>query len=271
MKTKNKLELLKIENLSFRYPNNVNEIITDFNLSVDDTGFKAIIGPNGAGKSTVLKLAAGLLLANYGEIFINGLPIKKYSRKQLSKIIAFLPQEMNNWYDISVFEYVLQGRYPYLKGMGFSDEEDISICEKNIENCGVSNFKNRQISELSGGERQRVRLASILSQEPKLLILDEPTSFLDIHNELDFFKILKNLSENGTSVLMATHNINLASIYCDDLVLMDKGKIYKKGSSETVLTQELINHIYGEGFTVQKHPETGVPILYPGNYKGSVK
>lgn len=263
-------DLLKIQNISFGYLKNDPLIISDFSLSIKKGSFSAILGPNGAGKSTILKISAGLLDLTSGDVFVNGLSLRKYDRKKLSKTIAFLPQEMNNWYDITVFEYVLQGRYPYLTGMGFSNKKDITVCERNIDLCGVSNFKNRHLSELSGGEKQRVRLASILSQEPEILILDEPTSFLDIHNELDFFSILKDLSNNGTSVLMATHNINLASLYCNELVLMNKGNIVKKGKAEDVLTQRVIDKVYGNGFTVNTHPETGVPILYPDFIEGRV-
>lgn len=260
--------VLEISNVFFKYSKQSEFVVKDFNLNVYESDFISIIGPNGAGKSTLLKIIMGILKQQNGIVLFNNDSIENYSKKELAKKIAYLPQEINEWHDINVFEMVLQGRYPYLKGMGFANKNDIEICLHNMKLCGVYDFKERTMFHLSGGEKQRVRLASILSQEPDLLILDEPTSFLDIHNERDFFSILQGLTGSKTSILMATHNVNFASLYCNNMVLMNKGKILTTGSAEKVVTQKNIDAVYGEGFGVNIHPDSERPFLYPFKPKG---
>jgi iron complex transport system ATP-binding protein len=267
----NNTTILTLENVFFKYHKNQDYILKNISLSVKPNDFTAVLGPNGAGKSTLLKLASKIINKTSGKITLNNNELSAFHNRDFAKHLAYLPQEVIEWYDISVKDIVFQGRYPYLKGLGFVTKGDEAICYNNMNLCSVMDFKDRMMSELSGGEKQRVRLASILSQQPDLLILDEPTSFLDIHNELDFFKLLSKLSLSGKGILISTHNINLASLFCRKLVLIDKGEIICNGNPEEVITQDNISKIYGRGFIVTKYSETNKPFIMPSVKNSEIK
>ena len=261
---------LVLNNVSYKYPGGGEYAVSDVTLEIAPGKLISLIGPNGAGKSTLLKIASGNLNPEIGNIILADININFFDKKQLAKKTAFLPQEINEWHDIKVSSLVLQGRYPYLKGFGFAAQKDIEICEYNMKLCGVYGFKDKYISNLSGGEKQRVRLASVLSQQPDILILDEPTASLDIHNERDFFSILLDLANSGTGILMSTHNVNFASLYSSELVLMNQGKIVCKGGADSVITTDNIGKVYGAGFGVNIHPDSEKPFIYPFQRKGDV-
>lgn len=260
--------VLSINNAFYSYTHQPDYALKDFSLDIEPGMFISLAGPNGAGKSTILKIAAGILEPEKGHILFSGKKLHSYPKKELAKRIAFLPQDVSEWYDIKVSSLVLQGRYPYLKGFGFATAQDTEICGYNMKICGVYEFKDRYISSLSGGEKQRVRLASVLSQQPDVLILDEPTASLDIHNERDLFTILLSLTQKKTSVLIATHNVNLAALFSHEIVLMSKGRIIKRGKPADVITTDNITRIYGKGFGVNIHPDSEKPFIYPFKPKG---
>lgn len=263
--------LFTLKDIAFRYPSDKNNVISDISLTVSKGELIGVIGPNGAGKSTFLKTASGIQKKSSGEITISGRKIEEYSRKEMAVKLSFLAQDVHEWYDISVEEITLLGRAPYLQGMGFAGEKDIALCHESMRLCGIFEHRCRSIHELSGGEKQKARLASIIAQETDLLMLDEPTAFLDIHNELEIFGLLSKLALDGKSVILATHNLNLAALFCHRLVLLEKGKMVDCGTPSEVITYDNIQKVYGKGFSVVTHPDSGKPVIYPNIFPEGIK
>lgn len=221
-----------------------------------------IIGPNGSGKSTFVSSLARKL--NYsGEIRIGNQNIKNYSALEWANIIAFLPQRIPVQFDFSVEQTVAFGRYVKTGLMGFINQNDEKIIDKCLRQTDLINLRHRLLSELSGGELQRVHLASVLVQEPEFLMLDEPTSSLDIHHQIDFYDLIKRCIEGGMTVLLVTHDLTLAAHFCDELVLISEGRIVKHDVPEKVIREETICKVYGEKVRVLAHPQSGRPMVVP--------
>jgi len=232
-------------------------------LTVASGEMTAIIGPNGSGKSTLLRVAAGIIAPESGRARLVGRDLSGYERKEVARILGYLPQQILPTFDYTVEEVVAMGRFPHLTGMGFLSPEDIRIIERCMEQTETRPYRGRALSHLSGGEQQRVYLASILAQEPRLLLLDEPTAALDIHHEAGFFRLLRRLRSAGMAVCVVTHNLNAASLYCDRLFLMARGGRVSEGAAEDVMQPEILSEVYGESVVVQKDPRSGRPIVLP--------
>lgn len=252
---------LSINQLEFHYAQ------SDWRLSAPS--FKAqageiiaIIGPNGSGKSTLLRLASGVLHSR-ANIEINGQQLQKMERRDVARHLAYLPQDPESEYDYLVSEIVSLGRYAHAGAGSFLSGRDCKIMQDCMRSTEIEGLQDRRISHLSGGEKRRVFLASVLSQEPTILLLDEPTTALDPHHQIRFFHILLDLAKNGITVLAATHDINLASHFCKRIVLMNEGEIIADGSPETVLTEENLHRVYDADLLLAKHPETGRPVIFP--------
>jgi iron complex transport system ATP-binding protein len=229
--------LFEIQNLSFRYPSFKNFLLHPTNLSIEKGELVGLLGPNGAGKSTLLRLLAGLLKPGQGCLLLEGKELGEIPARQRARKVAFVPQSTHFTFPLSVMEIVEMGRHPYLGRFEPLGPEDRAVCERALALCDALEFRNRSYDELSGGERQRVLLASALAQTPQVLLLDEPTLSLDFSHQILLFEIIQKLHrEEGLTVVVATHELNLAGRYLERLVLMKEGRVFADGAPKRVLT-----------------------------------
>lgn len=220
-------------------------IVKDANLSVTEGEIITIIGPNGSGKTTLIKALSRCIKTNSGHIFFRGKDISKLATKEIAKEMAILPQVKHVSADITVDNLVAYGRYPHLKFGKRLDQKDRDIISWAIEKTGLSNLKDRYIGTLSGGESQRAWIAMALAQEPKLLILDEPTTYLDISYQLEVLELVKELNESlGITVVMVLHDLNQAARYSDKIYVLKEGKICHYGSPKKILKTELLEDVF---------------------------
>jgi len=250
--------MIEVDSVFFRY--HQEWVLQDVSFQVRKGEFIGVIGPNGSGKTTLLKILYRLLSPQQGEVLFDHLSLKKMSRREIAKKIAVVAQETYPAFPFRAIEMVLMGRSPYLGHLMFESPKDLEIAKKAMEWTEILPISQRSIDELSGGERKRVFIARALAQEPEMILLDEPTSNLDIHHQVEFLDLVLSLNrEKGLTILMASHDLNLASEYCDRLIFLQNGKIYKMGSPEEVMTRENIEKVYGCEVWVDRNPVSGMP------------
>ena len=234
-------------------------ILHDISLDIRNKEFVGIIGPNGSGKSTFLKCLYRVLRPNNGKIFFDGTEMSSLSHRDTALKMAVVAQHSTVNFDFSVLEMVLMGRSPY-KGLLDRDQiDDYEIARHALAQVGLSDFESRNFNTLSGGEQQRVILARALAQRTECLVLDEPTNHLDIKYQLELMTIVKRLD---ATVVSAIHDLNLAAIYCDRLIVLKDGSVVCTGTPHEVLTEDTIRHIYGVSATVQTLPNGRLNIIY---------
>jgi ABC-type cobalamin/Fe3+-siderophores transport systems, ATPase components len=228
------MNIINLNNVEFGYGKL--KVLRNIDLSVEEGQFLSIIGPNGAGKSTLLKVINNIYENYEGSIFIYGKNAKDYKRKELARIISFVPQDTFLDFEFSIEELVFMGRYPFQKRFQNDAKYDYDISYRAMALTNTLEIKDRLITQISGGERQRALIAKALAQDPKIILLDEPTSHLDINHQIEVLELLKelNLKQNLT-IISVLHDLNLASRYSDKLVLLKDGQILKSGSVEEVL------------------------------------
>lgn len=254
--------LLRCQSVSFAY--GAIEALSAVSLEVTPGEIFGLLGPNGSGKSTLLRLMSGVTKPRTGQVWLTGRDLQTYDREALARQIAVVPQESRIELPFSVLEVVLMGRSPYLKRFGFEQAHDIAVAQHAMEQTGVSALGTREIHELSGGERQRVVLARALAQEPQLLLLDEPTAFLDIKHQVEVYDLLKRLSrERGLTVVAILHDLNLAALYCDRVALLKSGKVFAQGTPEQVLTYVNIKAVYDTEVYIGLNDITGKVHILP--------
>jgi len=250
-----------LRGVGFQWPGATRPTLDDITLDVPGGRMTALLGPNGAGKSTLLQILLGTLAPAAGDVRFLDRALAGWQRKALAREIAVVPQgEAEPLF--SVREIVAMGRYPYLGPWQRERPEDAAAIRRAMDRCDVSAFADRWLSNLSGGERQRVRLARALAQEPSVLVLDEPTTFLDVRHEMTTFALLRDLRDAGATVVLATHNLNLAARYADELVLMRDGRIVAHGTPAHVLTADRIAAVYDWPVAVVAHAH-GAPQVIP--------
>jgi iron complex transport system ATP-binding protein len=250
--------MIEVNSISFRYLEDW--VLQDISFQVRRGEFIGVIGPNGSGKTTLLKILDHLLSPQQGEILFDHVPLKAMNRKEIAKRIAVVAQETYSLFPFRVIEIVLMGRSPYLGHLMFENEKDLAIAKKAMEWTEILPISERSIDELSGGERKRVFIARALAQEPEVILLDEPTSNLDIHHQTEFLDLILSLNrERGLTIFMASHDLNIASEFCDRLILLQKGAINKIGTPKEVITRENIEQVYGCGVWVDQNPVSGMP------------
>ncbi|MDR0269802.1 ABC transporter ATP-binding protein [Paenibacillus sp.] len=220
-----------------------------------------IIGPNGSGKSTLMRMLSGVERMSKGAINIRGRNIASYNRKQLSRMMGVLQQEGIAPVHYPVREVLEMGRYPYLDWLGRDSREGVDLLIDGImDKLELHELAERALDELSGGQRQRVALGQVMAQEPQILLLDEPTTFLDIHYQQQFMELVANWRrETGITVIAVLHDLNLAALYCDKLLVLQGGKAIGMGTPEEMLTEERIRSVYEVEPVVVTHPGSGVP------------
>ena len=251
----------EIDNLTCGYENKFR--ISNINIALSKGSFVGIIGPNGCGKTTLLRGITGELKRKVGTIMLNGHNLNQMSYKEKARNLAIVTQDIEVP-NMTVEDYVLMGRLPYHKNYQFFDtKEDFAIAEKYMELTNVSHLRNKYLNQLSGGERQLVAITRALVQEPELLLLDEPTSHLDITHQVQVLNLIQQLNEQlELTVLMIIHDLNLAGEYCDQLILINKGSIQMNGKTEEVLTFKNIEDVYGTVVVTKTNPLSGKPAIF---------
>lgn len=238
------------------------EVINGISFSVESGEFIGIIGPNGAGKSTLLKTIGRVIHPKSGRVSIGEEDVFKMPLKEFAKSVAFVGQDTQIAFPFTVLEIVLMGRFPYLRVFQSESKEDLDAVHQALTVTDCTNFISRPIDQLSAGERQRVFIAKALAQNPKLILLDEPTSHLDISHQIQILDILKELSEaNGISMISVFHDLNLASEYCDRLLLIDNGIIFAEGKPQEVLKYEILEEVYKTVVIVKENPLSRRPYI----------
>lgn len=222
----------------------------------------ALTGPNGAGKSTLLRAMVGLRSPDQGRVALGDEDLAKMDRVKRARMIAYLPQSVHSEFAFTVREVVAMGRYPHVGPFGFLSPRDVAWVEECMAFTETDSVASRFFSELSGGERQRVLLASVLAQDPRFLLLDEPTASLDLQHQASFMELLQRFAREGRGILMVTHDLNLAGQYCDGITLLHQGRIVEQGRAETVLTEEHLRRIYGDAVTVVRGPSSDKPVVF---------
>lgn len=251
-----------LRDVSFRHPGSTRDVVRDVTLDIASGGITAVIGPNGAGKSTLLRLLLGTIAPVKGSIAFRDRALATWERREIAREIGVVPQgEADPLFNVR--EIVGMGRYPHLGPWQRERDVDVAAINRAMDRCDVTAFADRWLTTLSGGERQRVRVARALAQEARVLVLDEPTTFLDIKHEMATFTLLRDLRADGMTVVIATHNLNLASRFADSLALMREGQIIAYGARREVLTQERLSSVYEWPVTVV-HDASGAPQIVPG-------
>jgi iron complex transport system ATP-binding protein len=240
------------------------KVLENVSFAIGSGEFVGLLGPNGSGKTTLLKTISGALRPKVGAVYLNEAEIFGMKRREVARNIAVVPQHTDVNFDFTALEIVLMGRHPHLSRFELESERDLTVARNAMELTNTWHLAERRISELSGGERQRVMIARALAQEPKVLLLDEPTTHLDINSQLEIMDLLKELCEQrGLVVLAVFHDFNLAARYCDTIILLNKGKIVSIGGVDEALTSENIKRVFQVDAVVKKHPLTGSLYVIP--------
>lgn len=237
--------ILNIDSISFRYNPEQPSAVEKVSFSIFPGTVTAILGPNGAGKTTLLSLLLGLKKPDSGVILLEDIPLRQYSRRELSQWMGLVPQSEYLPFEYTVLEFVLLGRAPYLGPLDLPGEQDVEIAMDALKQVGILHLKNRPIPALSGGELQLVLIARALAQQPKILLLDEPTSHLDLANRNIILRILHQLRLSGVTVIFTTHDPESASLIADNLVLMRASQVVFTGDMDTTFTNEKLSFTYG--------------------------
>ncbi len=250
--------VVQTDNLAFAYKDK--GVLDGVSLSVEKGEMLGILGPNGSGKTTLIKILSGVLTAK-GEVKINGKMIRSYGRRELSRLFAVVPQESQVSFPYTVAEIVLMGRASHHNPLAFEGERDREVARRSMELTGVMSLSNRYLHELSGGEKQRVIIARALAQEPEILLLDEPSAFLDLKHQVQILELLRRLNrQRQLTIIAALHDLNLAALFFPRLVMLGDGRIYHDGTPKDVLTEETIEEVYG--IRVRVEPDGPTPRLF---------
>lgn len=254
--------MLNFINVTSGYGNT--EVLKDINFNAQGGDFLGIIGPNGSGKSTLLRTATKILTPAKGEVLLRGKNIKDISFNEMARFMAVVPQESIFFFSFRVIDIVIMGRIPYVKNrLGLQSKVDENIAMEALESVDAGHLRDRFIDELSGGERQRIIIAKALAQKPKVLFLDEPTIHLDISHQVEIFALLKRLNkESGLTIITILHDLNLASEYCDRLILLSEGRIKKCGTPKEVLDYRIIEEVYRTCIIIKENPLTSRPHVF---------
>jgi iron complex transport system ATP-binding protein len=254
--------MLKINNLSVFYGDR--QILHEIQLEVHSGEIVALLGPNGAGKSTLIRSISGVIPIRSGNIFVDQKDVTSLSTMERARHISVVPQALSMPPAFTVWETVLLGRTPYLNFLGQTSAKDEAIARQALEQVDVVHLIEKRMDEISGGEQQRVLLARTLAQDTPILLMDEPTTHLDISHQIDLLKLItKQAREKNLTVLVALHDLNLASMFADRIAIVQHGLLCVAGTPQETLTSEIINSVYHVPVHIVSHPETGVPFVIP--------
>lgn len=253
---------LELKGISLAYGHKL--VVKDLSFRVEPGEVVGLIGPNGSGKSTVIRGLSRVIVPASGQICLGGRDILEISRPELARLLGVVPQIAILPGTFTAFEIVLMGRNPHLGFLRHESAHDIEIAWNAMEMTRTESFARRRVNELSGGEIQRVVIARVLAQEPKSVLLDEPTASLDISHQVDILDLIKGLChEISLTVVIVLHDLNLATQYCDRLILMKEGRLHAQGTPEEVINAHNIEEVYGAFDCVYPHPDSGIPVVLP--------
>jgi iron complex transport system ATP-binding protein len=259
--------MLRATDLSFTYGRrraSAQRVLDRVSLDVERGTVVGLLGPNGSGKTTFLRLVSGVMQPESGHVRIDDRPIEELTRRELARRIAVVPQETQTTFDFSVIDMVLMGRYPHLGAFELEGAADQAIAREALTATGTAHFETRPFATLSGGEKQRVVIASALAQASDMLLLDEPTAALDLGYQFEITALLRRLNvERGTTMIVSTHDLNLAAALCERIVLLKQGRVIAQGSTEDTLTAENIRVLYDVDADVQFHSRAGHLTVVP--------
>lgn len=253
--------ILKAKNLTVSYKDNL--ILDDISFEIEQGKIYSIIGPNGCGKTTLMKTISRNIKPITGKVLLDDKNIFKTNTKLVSQKMAILSQNNSNMSDVPVKTLVQYGRYAHKKWWQSNNKEDTEIVEWALNKTGTKKFENRKINTLSGGERQRAWIAMSIAQKPEILLLDEPTTYLDICHQLEIMELVKRLNEeDDITIVMVLHDINHAARYSDELIVIDNHKIFQIGDPWTVLENNVLNDVFRVEAEITKDKEINKPIFY---------
>jgi iron complex transport system ATP-binding protein len=258
--------VLRASELTYTYSSGPTRSFTldAVSLTIERGSLTGLLGPNGCGKTTLLNLLSGVLQPHQGVVSLNGDSLAGRSRREIAKRLAVVPQETHPAFDYTVMEMVLMGRHPHLGPLELEGPSDLALALDSLAATGTEHLAGRAYMTLSGGEKQRVVIASALTQMPDVLLLDEPTASLDLGYQLEVASLLTRLNrERGVTMVLATHDLNLAAAICDQLVLMRDGRVFAQGPTRDVLTVSTIRRVYGVEADVALHPAAGHVTVTP--------
>jgi iron complex transport system ATP-binding protein len=251
---------IRTENLIFAYKEK--PVLDGVSLSIESGEMVGILGPNGSGKTTLLKIFSAVL-SGRGEVKLNGRAIETYSKRELSRIFAVVAQENQIQFPYTAAEIVLMGRASFHSPLVLDGKRDLEVARSSMQFTDCLSLSDRYLHELSGGEKQRVIIARALAQEPQILLLDEPSVFLDLKHQVQVFELMRRLNhERGLTIVAALHDLNLAALFFPRLVILREGKVYREGSPREVLTEKTIEEVYGIRVRVEPDPSGEKPQLF---------
>lgn len=249
--------IFEVKNLDFGFGRN--QILKDVSFGLPEGAIASLVGPNGSGKTTLLRCIIGALHPQAGQLLINGRPVKGIDPRAISKLIGYVPQAEGNGFPTTVFDAVLLGRKPYINWN--PSQRDLDVVSETLVSLGLERFALREMNELSGGEKQKVYIARAIANEPQLLVLDEPTSSLDMKHQVEVLDLISNLSQTRhISVIMAMHDLNLATMYSDRLVMLKDGCVMGDAPPAELITAANISSLYGVDVSVSH--ENGMLHIY---------
>lgn len=235
--------LIRLDNVSFGYTKKSRQL-ENISFEINNKEWTTILGPNGSGKSTLAKLLTRLIKSNEGLISLNNKEIKSYSNKDYARKIAYIPQIIDIPEGISVYNFVSYGRNPWMGLVSRMTQNDHQIVEEALKRIGAFHLKDKMMEELSGGQRQKVLVALAIAQTADIIILDEPTTYLDIKAQYEVLELMYELHREGKTILTILHDINQATQYSDEIIVLKDGKVYDKGAPEKVITEKLLREVY---------------------------
>jgi iron complex transport system ATP-binding protein len=253
--------ILEARDVAARYAGGETPALQDVRLGVPAGSLIALAGPNGSGKTTLMRALLGVIPLERGEALVDGRPVGQWARSDLARVIGVVPQREDTWVPLTVEEFVLMGRYPRLGALSPVSRADRAAVAMALERCDAAYLARRVVDTLSGGEWQRVRIARALAQEPKVLVLDEPGTALDVRHEMEIMELVRELVGDGLACLLISHHLNLAARYATGMTLLDQGRVVAAGTPKEVLTEEILTRVFRWPLAVTDWQ--GAPQLVP--------
>jgi iron complex transport system ATP-binding protein len=255
--------VIRFENVAVRYPRSSAPALAGVSLTAADGRLTAVVGPNGSGKSTLVRALIGRVPLASGAVRVDDLDARTLEPDDLARRVAVVTQREELAFPMSVIDYVRLGRFPHLGVWHSPGAQDRQVVERAIEAAGIAELRERAVNEISGGEWQRVRLARALAQGASALVLDEPTTFLDIAHEMAVFQLLDRLVRGGMAVLLVSHQLNLVARFADHIVLLHRGRVAVSGAPNDVMRADVLEEVYEWPLVVSRDPAIGAPTLVP--------
>ena len=265
-----------VQSVRFRYQTRESQvgrwILDGVSFQVQAGEVLGVVGPNGSGKTSLLKVLARGLTPEEGRVSLFGQNLASMTQQDVARVVGVVPQDTQQLFPFTVAETVLMGRFPHRprgrwsRGFGWESRHDIAIAEQAMITMDIGHVAHRVVTDLSGGERQRALIARALAQTPNVLLLDEPTAFLDLQHQVEICSLLRQLKEShGLTVVLVSHDLNLVGQYCDRILLLDNGQVARQGCPEEVIEPEVLERVYGCRVLVDQHPVSGLPrVTLPG-------